>query len=58
MREAAEALVKKLTEVEETLYQTKAQSPQDPLNFPIRSTTSWRTSSALPASATSGRPTR
>ena len=36
VREAAEALVKRLTEIEETLYQTKAQSPQDPLNFPIR----------------------
>jgi len=36
VREAAEALVEKLTEVEETLYQTKAQSPQDPLNYPIR----------------------
>jgi prophage DNA circulation protein len=30
------ALVKKLTEVEESLYQTKNQSSQDPLNFPIR----------------------
>ena len=30
------ALIKKLTEVEETLYQTKNQSSQDPLNFPIR----------------------
>ena len=36
VREAAEALVEKLTAVEETIYQTKAQSPQDPLNFPIR----------------------
>jgi hypothetical protein len=36
VREAADALVKRLTEIEETLYQTKAQSPQDPLNFPIR----------------------
>jgi hypothetical protein len=33
---AAEALEKKLTTVEETLYQTKNQSSQDPLNFPIR----------------------
>jgi hypothetical protein len=33
---AAEALEKKLTAVEETLYQTKNQSSQDPLNFPIR----------------------
>ncbi len=30
------ALNKKLTEVEEALYQTKNQSSQDPLNFPIR----------------------
>ena len=27
---------KKLTAVEEALYQTKNQSSQDPLNFPIR----------------------
>jgi len=33
---AAEALDKKLTAVEETLYQTRNQSSQDPLNFPIR----------------------
>jgi hypothetical protein len=33
---AAEALDKKLTAVEEALYQTKNQSSQDPLNFPIR----------------------
>ena len=33
---AAEALEKKLTAVEEALYQTKNQSSQDPLNFPIR----------------------
>ncbi|HUP41853.1 MAG TPA: glycosyl hydrolase, partial [Thermoanaerobaculia bacterium] len=36
VRTAAEALAKRLTEVEEALYQTKSQSPQDPLNFPIR----------------------
>ena len=34
--EAAEALVKKMTSIEEKLYQTRNQSPQDPLNFPIR----------------------
>ncbi len=34
--DAAEALDKKLTAVEEELYQTKNQSSQDPLNFPIR----------------------
>ncbi len=33
---AAEALAKSLTAVEEELYQTKNQSSQDPLNFPIR----------------------
>ena len=32
----ANALVKDLTKVEETLYQTKSKSGQDPLNFPIR----------------------
>ena len=34
--EAAEALEKKLTTIEEALYQTKNRSRQDPLNFPIR----------------------
>jgi photosystem II stability/assembly factor-like uncharacterized protein len=34
--DAGAALIKKLTEVEEALYQTKNQSSQDPLNFPIR----------------------
>jgi hypothetical protein len=34
--EAAAALRKDLTAVEEELYQTKNQSGQDPLNFPIR----------------------
>jgi photosystem II stability/assembly factor-like uncharacterized protein len=33
---SAKQLVKKLTAVEERLYQTKNQSAQDPLNFPIR----------------------
>jgi photosystem II stability/assembly factor-like uncharacterized protein len=33
---AAEALTKSLTAVEEELYQTKNQSNQDPLNYPIR----------------------
>ncbi|MGI9516681.1 MAG: WD40/YVTN/BNR-like repeat-containing protein, partial [Pirellulaceae bacterium] len=31
-----EELVKRMTTIEETLYQTKSQSGQDPLNFPIR----------------------
>jgi ferritin-like metal-binding protein YciE len=34
--EAADALKKKLTVVEEALYQTKNKSSQDPLNYPIR----------------------
>jgi photosystem II stability/assembly factor-like uncharacterized protein len=34
--DAAGALSKRLTEVEESLYQTKSRSSQDPLNFPIR----------------------
>ena len=34
--DAAKALDKKMTAVEEALYQTKNRSPQDPLNFPIR----------------------
>ena len=34
--DSGNALIKKLTEVEEALYQTKNQSNQDPLNFPIR----------------------
>jgi len=29
-------LVKELTKIEETLYQTKSKSRQDPLNYPIR----------------------
>jgi photosystem II stability/assembly factor-like uncharacterized protein len=34
--DAASALIKKLTAVEEELYQTKLRSNQDPLNFPIK----------------------
>lgn len=34
--EMIDDLVKKMTAIEEKLYQTKNQSPQDPLNFPIR----------------------
>jgi hypothetical protein len=34
--EAAKALTKELTAVEQELYQTKNQSGQDPLNFPIK----------------------
>jgi hypothetical protein len=36
VRDAAEALKKQLSGVEEALYQTKMESRQDPLNFPIR----------------------
>jgi len=36
INEAASALRKNLTGVEESLYQTKNRSSQDPLNFPIR----------------------
>ena len=32
----ADTLVRKLSEVEEAIYQVKNQSPKDPLNFPIR----------------------
>ena len=32
----ADILVKEMTVIEETLYQTKSKSGQDPLNFPIR----------------------
>jgi hypothetical protein len=34
--DAAKALDKKMTAVEEALYQTKNKSSQDPLNYPIR----------------------
>ena len=34
--DSGKSLIRKLTEVEEALYQTKNQSSQDPLNFPIR----------------------
>src|SRR5205085_4272958 len=34
--DAAKALDKKMTTIEEALYQTKNKSPQDPLNYPIR----------------------
>jgi photosystem II stability/assembly factor-like uncharacterized protein len=34
--EEMESVAQQLTTIEEALYQTKLQSPQDPLNFPIR----------------------
>ncbi|SMB98672.1 glycosyl hydrolase BNR repeat-containing protein [Hymenobacter roseosalivarius DSM 11622] len=34
--ESAAAINKKMTQIEEALYQTKNKSDQDPLNFPIR----------------------
>jgi photosystem II stability/assembly factor-like uncharacterized protein len=36
IKKNGDAISKELTEVEETLYQTKSKSPQDVLNFPIR----------------------
>ncbi len=36
IQEAADALTKQLTAVEEALYQTKNRASQDPLNYPIR----------------------
>ncbi|HEV3051101.1 MAG TPA: hypothetical protein VGX50_12380, partial [Longimicrobium sp.] len=36
INDAATRLTQNLTAVEETLYQTKNQSSQDPLNYPIR----------------------
>ncbi|MEM7784316.1 MAG: glycosyl hydrolase, partial [Planctomycetota bacterium] len=36
LHDEADQLVNQLTSIEEQLYQTKNQSPQDPLNFPIR----------------------
>ncbi|HEX8181714.1 MAG TPA: hypothetical protein VF525_19395 [Pyrinomonadaceae bacterium] len=36
INDAATRLSRNLTDIEETLYQTKNQSSQDPLNFPIR----------------------
>jgi len=36
LTDAASRLTEQLTAVEETLYQVKMESPQDPLNFPIR----------------------
>ena len=38
LREQAKTVTEGLTEVEESLYQTKNRSRQDPLNFPIRLT--------------------
>ena len=36
IKKSGKKLVEKITKIEETLYQTKNQSRQDPLNFPIR----------------------
>ncbi|MDX1547988.1 MAG: glycosyl hydrolase [Rhodothermales bacterium] len=36
IKEAGEALIAEITAVEEALYQTKNESRQDPLNFPIK----------------------
>ncbi len=34
--DAAKALIRKLTAIEEELYQTKNRASEDPLNFPIK----------------------
>jgi methyl-accepting chemotaxis protein len=36
VKQMADSINKQLTAIEETLYQTKSKSGQDPLNFPIR----------------------
>ncbi|MEM8735721.1 MAG: glycosyl hydrolase, partial [Planctomycetota bacterium] len=36
IKEKTKEVIESLTEIEETLYQTKNRSSQDPLNFPIR----------------------
>ncbi len=36
IKDAAETILKEMKQIEETLYQTKNKSAQDPLNFPIR----------------------
>ena len=36
IKKSGKELVEKISKIEETLYQTKNQSRQDPLNFPIR----------------------
>lgn len=36
IKEQGEAIIETITAIEETLYQTKNQSRQDPLNYPIR----------------------
>jgi photosystem II stability/assembly factor-like uncharacterized protein len=36
LQQAAKAIDEKMTKIEETLYQTKNRSNQDPLNYPIR----------------------
>jgi hypothetical protein len=53
LEDAAEALSAKLTAVEEALYQTKNQSNQDPLNFPIRLNNKLASLGAAVASADS-----
>ncbi len=47
LKKEAEALVKKLTDIEEKLYQTKNRSPQDPLNFPTRLVSKMATLTAM-----------
>jgi photosystem II stability/assembly factor-like uncharacterized protein len=49
--ESGRALVGKLTTIEETLYQTRNQSSQDPLNYPIRLNNRLAALGAIVASA-------
>ena len=56
--DAAKAIDKKLTAVEEALYQTKAKSSQDVLNFPIRLNNKLASIAGTSARATTDRPIR
>ncbi len=47
LRTRGKKLVSQLTSVEETLYQTKNRSPQDPLNFPTRLATKLATLTSM-----------
>ena len=47
IKAAAEVMLEKLSDIEKTLYQTKNQSRQDPLNFPVRLNNKLATLAAL-----------
>ena len=47
LKKKGQSLVKKLTAIEEKLYQTKNRSPQDPLNFPTRLVSKMATLTAM-----------